>query len=219
MSNQADDDTRALAIGEAALEEFHGMCLESKNLWRTESCKVPDASIWSKPGKAVRLFQAEAILEAPPSVVFETLHINIADTREWNTSVDACTLMKQLSPNAEIMHTLTCAMYGGLVSARDFINVRVSKELDDQAGYIVGTTGIEYKGSSVVRSSGVTRGMNGVMGFLILRHAKGTRLVWIINTDVKGWIPRSLIDAAIPAEMESYIVALRKRAAALQAQQ
>ncbi|ETV95359.1 hypothetical protein H310_11248 [Aphanomyces invadans] len=209
------EDARILAIGGAALDEFYAMCVESKTLWRTETCKVSNASIWSKPGKSVRLFQADAIVEAPPSVVFDVLHIKIADTREWNTSVDACTLVKQLAPNVEIMHTLTFAMYGGLVSARDFINVRVAKELEDGSGYIVGTTGIEYK--NVPRGSGVTRGMNGVMGFLILRHERGTRLVWIINTDVKGWIPRSLIDAAIPAEMESYILALRKRVVAVQA--
>ncbi|KAF0714242.1 Aste57867_3957 [Aphanomyces stellatus] len=213
MSTAAD--ARILAIGEAAVDEFHNMCTESKDLWRKETCGVADASIWSKPGGKVRIFQAEALLDAPPSIVYEILHLNVSETREWNTSVDACTLVKQLAPNAEIMLTLTFAMYGGLVSARDFINVRVSRDMD--GGYIVGTTGIEY--SDVPSKSGVTRGMNGVMGFLILpdEATKGTRLVWIINTDVKGWIPRSLIDAAIPAEMESYIMALRKRAAALQA--
>ncbi|KAG9414229.1 StAR- lipid transfer protein 5 [Aphanomyces cochlioides] len=207
-------DARIISIAEAAVDEFDHMCRESKSLWRAERCGVPEASIWSKPGSKVRIFQAEAILAAPPSIVFDVLHVNVAQTREWNTSVDECSLVKKLAPNVEIMLTLTFAMYGGLVSARDFVNVRMSKELPD-GGYIVGTTGIEYEGVPV--KAGVTRGMNGVMGFLILPHDQGTRLVWIINTDVKGWILRSLIDAAIPAEMESYILALRKHVATLQA--
>eukprot|EP00467_Chlorarachnion_reptans_P011532 CAMPEP_0114505644 /NCGR_PEP_ID=MMETSP0109-20121206/10969_1 /TAXON_ID=29199 /ORGANISM="Chlorarachnion reptans, Strain CCCM449" /LENGTH=768 /DNA_ID=CAMNT_0001684109 /DNA_START=176 /DNA_END=2482 /DNA_ORIENTATION=+ len=108
-------------------------------------------------------------------------------------------------------------------------NVTESKELDVQdgkktavgndmsrhRGYIVGGCSIE--GGLVAPRSGVVRGYNYPCGYVIL-EGKGDedkscssadrdhwcRLVWIVNTDLKGWLPASIVATTLTGIMVKF---------------
>jgi len=100
----------------------------------------------------------------------------------------------------------------GPISAREFIDLRAWRE--EENGIIVfGGSQIEHpKYPTDTPSNGCVRGVNGPSGYIITPLKENqARVIYIITTDIKGWIPKAIVDTAIISSIEQGMVSIEKQ--------
>ena len=106
-----------------------------------------------------------------------------------------------------VTKTTAAAECGGLVSSRDFTNLLRTERRGDR--FLVGGTGLVDDAYPPV--AGAVRGFNGPSGWVVEPGAGGADVTWIIGSDLRGWLSRALIDAAISTVMVKFARALNDR--------
>jgi hypothetical protein len=71
-----------------------------------------------------------------------------------------------------------------------------------------------YAGKNVLKpQKGITRGENGPTGWVILPHPTSpfkSRLIWVLNMDIKGYFPSSVIRKGSISEASCFVRNLRR---------
>ncbi|RQM18052.1 hypothetical protein DD237_000445 [Peronospora effusa] len=97
-----------------------------------------------------------------------------------------------------------------MISSRDFVNTRTWRR-QDGGGYVIANS---YAGKNVLKpQKGITRGENGPTGWVILPHPTSpfkSRLIWILNMDIKGYFPSSVIHKGSISEVSCFVRNLRQ---------
>ncbi|KAJ0405715.1 hypothetical protein ATCC90586_005873 [Pythium insidiosum] len=187
----------------------------STDNWTAEpnSFPIDDVVLHSRDGKPVRIYKCEAVIDLAPDELFDLLHGQFESSNTWNVTAAENKVLQQLSDDTDIVHMTSAAALGGMVSSRDFVNTRTWRR--KEGGYIIASTNA---GKDLVKpAKGVTRGENGVTGFIILPHESSpfkSRFVWVLNCDIKGYFPSSLIRKGSLSEMCCFIRNLRRHLAA-----
>nr|BAG53896.1 unnamed protein product [Homo sapiens] len=128
----------------------------------------------------------------------------------WNKTVTACQILQRVEDNTLISYDVSAGAAGGVVSPRDFVNVRRIERRRDR--YL--SSGIATSHSAKPPTHKYVRGENGPGGFIVLKSASNPRVctfVWILNTDLKGRLPRYLIHQSLAATMFEFAFHLRQR--------
>ncbi len=169
------------------------------------------------------MFKCNAQFAVTPAQMFVVLQ-DIPHTIDWNPTIIMYKILHQFNAEVELNICTAASAAGGLISSRDFINLRtcaqartkIPTETRDSV-YIIGGTGVvadNWPHSPTPVQSGVVRGWNGLGGYLVEpvkgRESESICLVhWVINADLKGWLPRSLIDGAMCTAMTDWCNNLR----------
>ncbi|GLD93040.1 hypothetical protein PINS_up001632 [Pythium insidiosum] len=203
-----------LAVANKAVDTLWETAMSTDN-WTPEpnSFPIDDVVLHSRDGKPVRIYKCEAVIDLAPDELFDLLHGQFETSSTWNVTAAENKVLQQLSDDTDIVHMTSAAALGGMVSSRDFVNTRTWRR--KEGGYIIASTSA---GKDLVKpAKGVTRGENGVTGFVILPHESSafkSRFVWILNCDIKGYFPSSLIRKGSLSEMCCFIRNLRRHLAA-----
>ena len=104
---------------------------------------------------------------------------------------------------------------GGVVSTRDFVNLRHWAAVEDGV-FVSAVASVEHAAMRAV--PGRVRGTNGPGCFALRRveaagEAAGarTQFQWLLDTDLRGWIPQAVIDRTLSGVQLDYIARLRAR--------
>jgi len=227
------EDSRVIASAEAALLEVTELLKETDQGWQSESCSVLDCQITSKKlpitKKAsqnssqtevqyCKAWKFQMFIQCHPEKLFQLLHTDIEQYSELCPVIGQNCVIKSLSRQVDIIHTTFKEILGGVISSRDFVSVRMWKELDD-GGFLVG--GASVHSHEKLPIPGVIRGFNGVHGFCITPYRSSllseticSKLTWIDHKDIKGLLPRRMVDAAIVNIAGSFLTAVREKALA-----
>lgn len=147
---------------------------------------------------------------SPPDELFDILYGQFETSGSLFIPAAENTIVQTLSAHTDVVHVTTAETLGGTISSRDFINTRTWCKKD--GGCIIGST---CAGKKLIKSAmGVTRGENGVTGFVILPRessASKSRFVWICNWDIKCCVPSDMIHKLSLSEMCSFVRNLRRR--------
>ncbi|GAB5580996.1 stAR-related lipid transfer protein 3 isoform X1 [Prionailurus iriomotensis] len=119
-------------------------------------------------------------------------------------------ILQRVEDNTLISYDVSSGAAGGVVSPRDFVNVRRIERRRDR--YL--SSGIATTHCAKPPTHKYVRGENGPGGFIVLKSASNPRVctfIWILNTDLKGRLPRYLIHQSLAATMFEFAFHLRQR--------
>ncbi|XP_005059847.1 PREDICTED: stAR-related lipid transfer protein 3 [Ficedula albicollis] len=161
-----------------------------------------------------KTFILKAFLQCSPEMVYQEVILQPEKMILWNRTVAACQILQRIEDNTIVSYDVAAGAAGGVVSPRDFVNVRRIERRRDR--YI--SSGMSTTHSLKPPLSKYVRGENGPGGFIVLKcpsNAKVCTFIWILNTDLKGRLPRYLIHQSLAATMFEFAFHLRQRVAEL----
>uniref|UniRef100_UPI00358FBDBF steroidogenic acute regulatory protein, mitochondrial n=1 Tax=Myxine glutinosa TaxID=7769 RepID=UPI00358FBDBF len=185
--------------------------LEDHSGWHCESKTDNGDKVSSKVVPNVgKMFRLEA--EIPGSV--EELHKELFDRVEhmceWNPNVNQVKVLQRVGQRTLVTHDMAADAGGKLLSARDFVNLRQSV----RRGSVSFLVGVSTDCESAPPQNGYIRGETGP-SLIMLRPStndvNNTRIVWLLNIDLKGWIPKSIINLALSRMQINFAESLRAR--------
>uniref|UniRef100_A0A8C3P1K4 StAR-related lipid transfer protein 3 n=1 Tax=Cyanoderma ruficeps TaxID=181631 RepID=A0A8C3P1K4_9PASS len=161
-----------------------------------------------------KTFILKAFLQCSPEMVYQEVILQPEKMILWNRTVAACQILQRIEDNTIVSYDVAAGAAGGVVSPRDFVNVRRIERRRDR--YV--SSGMSTTHSLKPPLSKYVRGENGPGGFIVLKcpsNAKVCTFIWILNTDLKGRLPRYLIHQSLAATMFEFAFHLRQRVADL----
>ncbi|XP_052050886.1 stAR-related lipid transfer protein 3 isoform X2 [Apodemus sylvaticus] len=157
-----------------------------------------------------KTFILKTFLPCPAELVYQEVILQPERMVLWNKTVTACQILQRVEDNTLVSYDVSSGAAGGVVSPRDFVNVRRIERRRDR--YL--SSGIATTHCSKPPTHKYVRGENGPGGFIVLKSANNPRVctfIWILNTDLKGRLPRYLIHQSIGATMFEFAFHLRQR--------
>ncbi|KAM9462114.1 steroidogenic acute regulatory protein, mitochondrial [Clarias gariepinus] len=179
--------------------------------WRTEFTQDSGEVIYSKVVEGNRkVFRLEAELDAPPEDLYELLFVKVEEMEEWNPSIAHIRVLKRIGKETIVTHEVSAGKAGNLIGQRDFLSVRHSLKTK-QCIYLGGAaTHLE----AFPPQPGFIRAEDGPT-CIIIQPLPGctakSKLTWLLNMDVKGWLPKSLVNQALPQAQLDFTRNLRRR--------
>uniref|UniRef100_A0A2K6EZH7 StAR related lipid transfer domain containing 3 n=1 Tax=Propithecus coquereli TaxID=379532 RepID=A0A2K6EZH7_PROCO len=131
-----------------------------------------------------KTFILKAFLPCPAELVYQEVMLQPERMVLWNKTVTACQILQRVEDNTLISYDVSAGAAGGVVSPRDFVNVRRIERRRDR--YL--SSGIATIHSAKPATHKYVRGENGPGGFIVLKSASNPRVctfIWILNTDLK----------------------------------
>ncbi|CAL1688207.1 unnamed protein product [Lasius platythorax] len=196
------------------LQNCHNL-LTSKE-WKVETITTDGDEVsymqlpseWKLDGKVMRI---TGIVDAPASILIDLLFDGIEEFPLWNKLVTDSMKLQNIDENTDIIYQATSSYGGGLITARDFVILRQRKKCGD---YYM-NSGISVPTALVQIRPNMTRGENGISCFATEELSdeeaiNKCRFTFILNTNLKGWIPQTVVDRAMSTSLIDFITYLRK---------
>uniref|UniRef100_A0A8C1JR01 START domain-containing protein 1 n=1 Tax=Cyprinus carpio TaxID=7962 RepID=A0A8C1JR01_CYPCA len=160
-----------------------------------------------------KVFRLEAELNASPEELHEILFFRVEEMHEWNPSVRRIKVLKHVGRNTMVTHEVSSEMAGNLIGQRDFLSVRHSSKRESRVYLGGASTRLE----SLPPLPGFVRAEDGPTCIILhplQDRPDRSRFIWLLNIDVKGWLPQSLVNKALPRAQADFTKHLRRRLAA-----
>ncbi|KAF6299850.1 StAR related lipid transfer domain containing 3 [Rhinolophus ferrumequinum] len=157
-----------------------------------------------------KTFILKTFLACPAELVYQEVILQPERMVLWNKTVTACQILQRVEDNTLISYDVSAGAAGGVVSPRDFVNVRRIERRRDR--YL--SSGIAATHCAKPPTHKYVRGENGPGGFIVLKSTSNPHVctfIWILNTDLKGRLPRYLIHQSLAATMFEFAFHLRQR--------
>uniref|UniRef100_A0A7N8WWC9 StAR related lipid transfer domain containing 3 n=1 Tax=Mastacembelus armatus TaxID=205130 RepID=A0A7N8WWC9_9TELE len=161
-----------------------------------------------------KTFILKAFMQCPAELVYQEVILQPEKMVQWNRTVSACQILQRVDDNTLVSYDVSAGAAGGVVSARDFVNVRRVERKRDC--YL--SAGMATDHDAKPPSGRYVRGENGPGGFVVLKSSSNPSVctfIWVLNTDLKGRLPRYLIHQSLAATMFEFMSHLRQRIAEL----
>lgn len=162
-----------------------------------------------------KVFKLTGYVDMAPRLLLEELFYKMEQVPAWNPTLVECRVIQPIDQYTDISYQVCAEAGGGVVSTRDFVNLRHWAAVED--GVLVSAGGsVEHPAMPPQR--GRVRGENGPTCWALrpVATCPDTCLFqWLLDTDLKGWIPQRVIDKALSGAQLDYIAHIRTRAAEL----
>ncbi|XP_054622818.1 steroidogenic acute regulatory protein, mitochondrial [Dunckerocampus dactyliophorus] len=197
--------------GREAMNEALGV-LEQKDGWKVEVSESNGDVIYSKVIQGSRkVFRLEAVLDANLDELYDILFDRVEEMHQWNPSIQHVKVLKRAGPETMVTHEVSVQAVGNLIGQRDFLSVRHSCKRKSRI----------YLGGGAIQLdafpplAGFVRAEDGPTCIVIEAMGDGSaqrsRLTWLLNMDVKGWLPKSVVNQALPRAQLDFTKHLRGR--------
>ncbi|NXH11618.1 STAR protein, partial [Bucco capensis] len=196
--------------GEEALQKSLRI-LEDQDGWKTETVVANGDRVLSKVlPEAGKVFRLEVVLEQPLDSVYSELVDRMEQMGEWNPTVQEVKILQKIGKDTVITHEKAAAPPGNLVGPRDFVSVRCSR----RRGSSCVLAGMATQYGAMPEQEGFIRAENGPT-CMLLRPLPGspshTKLTWLLSIDLKGWLPKSIINQLLSQTQVDFAKHLRQR--------
>ncbi|XP_069763301.1 stAR-related lipid transfer protein 3 [Narcine bancroftii] len=184
--------------------------LGQEEYWKLEKEDGNDAVYTFEVPYHGKSFILKAFLQCPAEVVYQEVILQPEKVVVWNRTVAVCQVLQRVDDNTLITYDVSAGAAGGVVSPRDFVNVRRIERKKEM--YI--SSGMSTTHNSRPPLKKYIRGENGPGGFVVMKSIWNPTVctfIWILNTDLKGRLPRYLIQQSLSATMLEFITHLRQR--------
>jgi hypothetical protein len=237
-SNQIKKAPRAFSAEEVEwMVQADGACeklfelaqFPTKHQWalrkNSEGISVSSMPFVDSTGKKWTYWRSECDFHCSPLEMLSLLHVN-EERLCWDKSLVDFRCIHSIWPNKyDITYAVAAPSAGGTVSSRDFIDLRTWQfrnslipgfPVDNEGGDVLITGGISVKNYNLSIPNHPTkpiRGENSAGGHVIYpisNDAKSCRVVWLLCSNLNGWLPRSLIDAALSTVMFNFNANMRQ---------
>uniref|UniRef100_A0AAQ6AQZ0 START domain-containing protein 3 n=1 Tax=Amphiprion ocellaris TaxID=80972 RepID=A0AAQ6AQZ0_AMPOC len=157
-----------------------------------------------------KTFILKALMQCPAELVYQEVILQPEKMVQWNKTVSVCQILQRIDDNTLVSYDVSSGAAGGVVSARDFVNVRRVERKRDC--YL--SAGMATDHDAKPPCGRYVRGENGPGGFVVLKSSSNPSIctfIWVLNTDLKGRLPRYLIHQSLAATMFEFMSHLRQR--------
>jgi len=198
--------------GVAALKE--SLALYGDGNWggdwklNTEDKESGDKVYVRKTSEFGNVYAVQAKIKIDAERIFRISWDEIDQMQKWNPTVKEFKIVAQLGSQSQLVNNASEPILGGLVSSRDFMDVRIWQKIDN--AYCLSARSVQY--DQVPAQKGKVRAENKV-GLFRVSPADGpapTDLVWMASMDLKGMLPKSVVDRAMNSFLLDYTKYLRK---------
>ncbi|XP_024128534.1 stAR-related lipid transfer protein 3 isoform X1 [Oryzias melastigma] len=159
-----------------------------------------------------KTFILKALMQCPAELVYQEVILQPEKMVQWNRTVSVCQILQRVDDNTLVSYDVSAGAAGGVVSPRDFVNVRRVERKRDC--YL--SAGMATNHDLKPPVGRYVRGENGPGGFVVLKSSSNLSVctfIWVLNTDLKGRLPRYLINQSLAATMFEFMSHLRQRMA------
>ncbi|KAI4807263.1 hypothetical protein KUCAC02_027085 [Chaenocephalus aceratus] len=179
--------------------------------WKIEFTESEGEVICSKVvAGAGKVFRLEAVLEASVEELYDLLFVRVEEMHQWNPSIQQIKVLKHVGPETIITHEVSAETAGNCIGQRDFLSVRHSRK--QKSSVYLGGAAIQL--ASFPPQAGFVRAEDGPTCIIIQALGDETgksRFTWLLNMDVKGWLPKSIVNQALPRAQLDFTRHLRRR--------
>uniref|UniRef100_A0A3Q3XFC9 StAR-related lipid transfer protein 3 n=1 Tax=Mola mola TaxID=94237 RepID=A0A3Q3XFC9_MOLML len=161
-----------------------------------------------------KTFILKAFMQCSAETVYQEVILQPEKMVHWNRTVSVCQILQRVDDNTLVSYDVSAGAAGGVVSARDFVNVRRVERKRDC--YL--SAGMATDHEAKPPCGRFVRGENGPGGFVVLKSSSNPSVctfIWVLNTDLKGRLPRYLIHQSLAATMFEFMTHLRQHIAEL----
>jgi len=184
--------------------------------WKLEKQLDNGDRVQVKQVNGKKVFKLTGYVDISPRQLLEELFYKIEEVPTWNPTLVDCRLIQPIDEHTDISYQVCAEAGGGAVSTRDFVNLRHWAVVDG----VYLSAGGSIKHPAMPPQPKKVRGENGP-GCWAMRPVDGDPnkclFQWLLDTDLKGWIPQYIIDKALSGAQFDYIAHIRTRAAVLAA--
>ncbi|POI33961.1 hypothetical protein CIB84_002288 [Bambusicola thoracicus] len=198
--------------GEEALQKSLSI-LGDQEGWKTETVADNGDKVLSKVLPDVgKVFRLEVVVDQPLDAVYGELVDNMEQMGDWNPSVKEVKILQRVGKDTLITHETAAAPPGNIVGPRDFVSVRCSR----RRGSTCVLAGMSTTHGAMPEQQGFVRAENGPT-CMVLRPLAGspsqTKLTWLLSIDLKGWLPKTIINQVLSQTQVDFAKHLRQRMA------
>ncbi|XP_034395638.1 stAR-related lipid transfer protein 3 isoform X2 [Cyclopterus lumpus] len=157
-----------------------------------------------------KTFILKAFMQCSAELVYQEVILQPEKMVQWNRTIAACRILQRVDDNTLVSYDVSSGAAGGVVSARDFVNVRRVERKRDC--YLSAGMATDHDAKPPIGR--YVRGENGPGGFAVLKSSSNPSVctfIWVLNTDLKGRLPRYLIHQSLAATMFEFMSHLRQR--------
>uniref|UniRef100_A0A673G0L9 StAR-related lipid transfer protein 3 n=1 Tax=Sinocyclocheilus rhinocerous TaxID=307959 RepID=A0A673G0L9_9TELE len=205
-----EQDKQFIRQGREAMAVVEQILTQEEN-WKFEKTnELGDAVYTLEIPFHGKTFILKALLQCTAELVYQEVILQPEKMVQWNRTVSVCQILQRVDDNTMVSYDVSAGAAGGVVSPRDFVNVRRVERRRDC--YI--SAGMATNHSSKPPHSRYVRGENGPGGFVVLKSSSNPSVctfIWVLNTDLKGRLPRYLIHQSLAATMFEFMSHLRQR--------
>lgn len=183
---------------------------ESREILQSERWTVEkeqdDIIAYSKCLSGQTIFKISGFFNTSPKIMLNELYDEIENIPNWNPALLKAQRIQIIDDHTDIIYQLAAAGGGGLVSSRDFVSLRHWIQLDDF--FLLATKSIQHP--NVPKTSKYVRGEN-ITCFLIEQgeSTNQCKKTFILNTNLKGWIPQAVVNLALIDTLFNYMKCLK----------
>ncbi|KRX79612.1 StAR-related lipid transfer protein 3 [Trichinella sp. T6] len=201
------DDTTGLLESPGWYIEKAQSALNHGKYWKSQLCS------WKKVGHSPlllthvdqlygKVLYVKQIFPVQLKQLFSVLYSQAETCPMWHKEVLEYKVICKLSDNVDITYSLSAPSLRGYIASREFVDVR-TVELDDD--YItIGSISVPY--GTVADGTSHIRGESGPnVAFLTAIDENSTLFEWFFNTNLKGNLPRSLVQRSLVSFMVNFI--------------
>ncbi|XP_028564393.1 steroidogenic acute regulatory protein, mitochondrial [Podarcis muralis] len=194
--------------GDEALQKSLKILGEQEG-WKTETVMANGDKVLSKVLPDVgKVFRLEVVVDKPLDCVYSELVERMEQMGDWNPNVKEVKILQKIGNDTVITHETAAPTPGNIVGPRDFVSVRCSK----RRGSTCVLAGMSTTYAAMPEQKGVIRAENGPT-CMVLRPLLGdpsqTKLTWLLSIDLKGWLPKSLINQVLSQTQVDFAKHLR----------
>lgn len=198
--------------GEEALHKSISI-LSQEDGWTTEITAPNGDKVLSKVLPDVgKVFKLEVLLDQRSDSLYGELVGNMEQMGEWNPNVKQVKILQKIGQNTMVTHEVSAETPGNVVGPRDFVSVRCTK----RRGSTCFLAGMSTQHPGMPEQRGVVRAENGPTCIVMRPSAEDpdkTKFTWLLSIDLKGWIPKAIINKVLSQTQVDFANHLRHRMA------
>ncbi|MEQ2224695.1 hypothetical protein ILYODFUR_010115 [Ilyodon furcidens] len=198
--------------GENALQKAISI-LSEQDGWTVETVAANGDKVLSKVLPDIgKVFKLEVVLEQRPDNLYEELVEKMEQMGEWNPNVKQVKILQKIGQDTMVTHEVSAETPGNVVGPRDFVSVRCAK----RRGSTCFLAGMSTQHPKMPEQKGVVRAENGPTCIVMKPCAddpKKTKFTWLLSLDLKGWIPKTIINKVLSQTQVDFANHLRNRMA------
>jgi len=201
----------ALVSYDKGLELFNSQAWKTKDGWKLESqghANNVDAVYSKNEPNIGKVFVLVAEFEISAENLFNEVYINCSATPTWNPTIADYYKIQATGTQTGVYYNRTNDAFGGLVKSREFIDTTCWRKNGDVYG--IGGDNCKYENAPTKKGS--VRGET-VFAAMFLEPVEGkvgvARMTWFQCSDLKGLLPRALVDRSMAHLLLEYGASLR----------
>jgi hypothetical protein len=217
-----DEDARKSGVGRRELSQDMKYRQEGQEVlevswrilhspdWKLEKETADGDKVYSKKMPGVgKVLKLTGTISFPAHQLLHEVLSRAESIPKWNPTILEAHMIQVIDAHTDISYQIAKEGGGGIVSSRDFVILRHWGMKD--SCYV--SAGISVKHPKVPPNKQYVRGESGPSCWVlrpILDDEDQCVFQWLLNVNLKGWLPNSIVQSALTTSMLDYIIYLRR---------